>query len=76
MKRLGFLLAAFALLVVGIESLHVLVAWWQAGRPALGRQEALALAGLAVVAVAWWRHSVFGCGKAERCLLPEDERKP
>lgn len=76
MKRLGFLLAAFTLLVVGIESLHVLVAWWQAGRPAPGWREALALAGFVLVAVAWRRHSVFACRKAERCLLPEDADKP
>lgn len=75
MKRVAFLLVAFALLVAGIESLRVLVAWWQAGRPVPGWREALAFVGLAVVAVAWWRHSVFGCGKAGRCLLPEDERR-
>ncbi len=75
MKRVGFLLLAFALLVAGIESLQVLVAWWQAGRPAPGWREILAFAALAVVAVAWWRHSVFTCAKGESCLLPDDERE-
>ena len=75
MKRLGFLLLAFALLVAGIESLRVLVDWWQAGRPSPGWREALAFGALAVVAVAWWRHSVFTCRKGEACLLPEGKRE-
>lgn len=72
-RRLGFLLLAFGLLVAGIESLRVLVEWWQAGRPSPGWREALAFAVLAVVAVAWWRHSVFSCPRGESCLLPGDE---
>lgn len=74
MKRLGFLLLAFALLVAGIESLRVLVDWWQAGRPSPGWREALAFAVLAVVVVAWWRHSVFSCAKGEACLLPGNDK--
>lgn len=69
-KRLLGLLAAFALLVAGIESLRLLVAWWQAGRPAPGWDEMLAFCVLAVVAAVWWRYSVFGCGK-RACLRPE-----
>lgn len=75
MRRIGLLLAAFALLVAGIEALRVLVEWWNAGRPAPGWREGLAFGVFAVVAVAWWRHSVFSCAKGERCLLPEDGRE-
>lgn len=60
MKRAITLFAAFALLVASIESLHTLVAWWQAGRPAPEWPEFFALMALAVAAWAWWRHSVFG----------------
>jgi hypothetical protein len=69
MKRLAWLIVAFALLVTGIESLRILAAWWQAGRPPPGPEEILSLAALAVVAVAWWRHSVFTC-RNSACLLP------
>jgi hypothetical protein len=71
MKRLAWLVVAFALLVTGTESLKVLVAWWQAGRPAPGMAEILAFAALLLAGVAWWRHSVFACKKAGgTCLLP------
>lgn len=71
MKRLALLLVAFALLVAGIESLKVLAAWWEAGRPPPGVTEVLALAVLLLVAVAWWRHSVFACRKdGAACLAP------
>lgn len=70
MKKLAALGVAFALLVAGIESLRVIVAWWQAGRPMPGWAEFVAFGVLALVAVVWWRHSVFGCGKS--CLLPDD----
>jgi hypothetical protein len=69
MKRLAWLVVAFALLVTGIESIKVLVAWWQAGRPPPGMAEILALAALLLVGVAWWRHSVFACGRGA-CLAP------
>jgi hypothetical protein len=72
MKRLAFLIVAFALLVTGIESLKVLVAWWQAGRPPPGMAEVLASAALALVGFSWWRHSVFACDKGT-CLLPEKD---
>ena len=74
MKRLAFLVVAFALLVAGIESLKVLVAWWQAGRPPPGMAEILACAALALVGFAWWRHSVFACDKGA-CLLPQQEQR-
>jgi len=61
MKRLAWLVVAFALLVAGIESLKILVAWWQAGRPPPGMAEILAFGALALAGFAWWRHSVFGC---------------
>lgn len=73
-KRLGALLLAFALLVIGIESLRVLVDWWQGGRPTPGWREWAAFAGFVAAAVAWWRHSVFSCGKRDACLLPPDRR--
>jgi hypothetical protein len=73
MKRLAGLVVAFALLVTGIESIKILVAWWQAGRPPPGLAELLAFAALALVGVVWWRHSVFACGKGV-CLLPQQER--
>jgi hypothetical protein len=69
-KRLATLLAVFALLVAGIESLRLIVAWWQAGRPPPGWEEILAFFVLAAVAVVWWRYSVFGCGSSA-CLRPE-----
>jgi hypothetical protein len=72
MKRLAWLIVGFALLVTGIESIKILVAWWQAGRPAPGMAEILAFATLALVGVAWWRHSVFGC-RNSACLLPEKD---
>jgi hypothetical protein len=73
MKRLAFLVVAFALLVTGIESIRILAAWWQAGRPTPGMAEILALAALALVGVVWWRHSVFACDKGA-CLLPQQEQ--
>jgi hypothetical protein len=75
MKRLAWLVVAFALLVTGIESLKILAAWWQAGRPAPGMSEMLALLALAVAAFAWWRHSVFSCSKAACRLDQKDEAK-
>ncbi len=71
MKRLAGLVVAFALLVTGVESLRTLSAWWQAGRPPPGPAEILSCAALILVAVAWWRHSVFGC-RNSACLLPGD----
>ena len=73
MKRLALLVVAFALLVTGIESIRILAAWWQAGRPTPGMAEILALAALALVGVVWWRHSVFACDKGA-CLLPQQEQ--
>ncbi len=73
MRKLAFLVVAFALLVTGIESIKILAAWWEAGRPPPGMAEILALAALALVGVAWWRHSVFSCGKGA-CLLPRQEQ--
>ena len=70
MKRALWFLLAFALLVAGIEALKVLVAWWQAGRPAPGLTEWLAFAVFGVAAFAWWRHSIFTC-RNKACLLPE-----
>jgi hypothetical protein len=72
MRKLVFLIVAFALLVTGIESIKILAVWWQAGRPPPGMTEILALAALALVGVAWWRHSVFACNKGT-CLLPEKD---
>jgi hypothetical protein len=72
MKRLAWLIVAFALLVTGIESLRIVVAWWQAGRPPPGPTEWLSLAALALVAFAWWRHSVFTC-RSSTCLRPEQD---
>jgi hypothetical protein len=74
MKRLAFLVVAFALLVTGIESIKILAAWWDAGRPPPGMAEILACAALALVGVVWWRHSVFACGKGA-CLLPQQDQK-
>lgn len=71
MKRLLFLAAAFALLIAGIESLHVIVAWWEAGRPAPGATLWFAFGVFAAVAWIWWRHSVFHCARGQ-CLLPDD----
>ena len=71
LKRLAWLALAFALLVAGIEALHVLTAWWREGRPAPGPLVWLALAVLAGVGYAWWRHSIFNCARGQ-CLLPED----
>jgi hypothetical protein len=71
LKRLAWLIVAFALLVTGIESLKILVAWWQAGRPVPGMTEILAFAALLLAGVAWWRHSVFACRKdGGACLVP------
>ena len=72
MKKLAWLIVAFALLVAGIESIKILVAWWQAGRPPPGMEEILACAALVLVGVAWWRHSVFTCDKGA-CLLPDKD---
>ena len=72
MKRLAWLIVAFALLVTGIESLHILSAWWQAGRPPPGPEELLSIAALALVVFAWWRHSVFTC-RNSACLSPNDD---
>jgi len=63
MKRVLWLAVAFVLLVAGIEALKVLAAWWQAGRPTPGLAEILSFAVFGVVAIAWWRHSVFTCRK-------------
>jgi hypothetical protein len=73
MKRLAWLVLAFALLVAGIESLKVLAAWWQAGRPTPELPELLALLAFAVAGFAWWRHSVFTC-RDQNCRLAEKDR--
>lgn len=73
MKRALWLLVAFLLLVAGIEALKVLVAWWQAGRPAPGLTEWLAFAVFGVAAFAWWRHSAFTC-RNRACLLPDNDK--
>lgn len=69
MKRVLWLVAAFVLLVAGIEALKVLIDWWWAGRPTPGLAEMLSFAVFGVVAIAWWRHSVFGCRKSDACRL-------
>ncbi|MBI5785458.1 MAG: hypothetical protein HZA64_08385 [Rhodocyclales bacterium] len=73
MKRALWFALAFALLVAGVESLKVLVAWWQAGRPAPGLAELLSFAVFGVAALAWWRHSVFTC-RNKACLLPDEDK--
>ena len=71
-RQLAFLVVGFALLVAGIESIKILVSWWQAGRPPPGMEEILAFAALLLVGVAWWRHSVFAC-RNTTCLLPQQD---
>jgi hypothetical protein len=73
MKRALWFLLAFALLIAGVESLKVLAAWWQAGRPTPGVAEIVSFAVFGIVAFAWWRHSVFTC-RNNACMLPEDDR--
>jgi hypothetical protein len=73
MKRIAWLLVAFALLVAGVEALKVLVAWWQAGRPTPGLAEILAFAVFGVAAFTWWRHSVFTC-RNDTCRLDAGDR--
>lgn len=74
MKKIAFLLVAFALMVAGIESLHILAAWWQAGRPSPGMAEIFSMAALVLVGVAWWRHSVFSCRDQCRVQPPDTEK--
>jgi hypothetical protein len=74
MRRALWFAIAFALLVAGIEALKVIVAWWQAGRPTPGLAEWLSFAVFGVVALAWWRHSIFTC-RNDACLLPDDTAK-
>ncbi|MBU0751840.1 MAG: hypothetical protein KJ787_11255 [Gammaproteobacteria bacterium] len=62
MKKLPWLIVAIALIGTGIESIRILAEWWQAGVPALGMEEALAFAALALIAFVGWRCRVFGCG--------------
>ena len=69
MKHIAFLIVAFALLVTGIESLHILTAWWHAGWPTPSIAVWLAIAALALVGYAWWRHSIFHCARGQ-CLQP------
>ena len=73
MRQLLGLILAFGLLVTGIESLHVLSAWWQGDRTTVGLEIWLAGVALAGVGYLWWRHSIFNC-KRGQCLLPEDTR--
>lgn len=70
MRRAIAVLAAFAALVVAIEALHVLVAWWKAGRETPGSVEWLAMGALALIVALWWRISVFGQA-SPRCLMPD-----
>lgn len=72
MKRALWFILAFTLLVAGIEALKVLIAWWQAGRPAPGLAEWLAFAVFGIAAFAWWRHSVFSC-RNNACLVPDQD---
>ena len=72
MKRALWFLLAFVLLVAGVESLKVLIAWWQAGRPTPGLIEWLAFAVFGAAAFAWWRHSIFTC-RNKTCLLPKKD---
>ncbi len=73
-KKLAWLVVAFALMVTGIESLRILAAWWQAGRPPPGMEEILSMAALALVGVAWWRHSVFTCRDQCRVQPPDEDK--
>lgn len=74
MKKVAFLIVAFALMVTGIEALRILAAWWQAGQPPPSMAEILSLAALALVGIVWWRHSVFTCRDGQcRVRPPEAE---
>lgn len=71
-RKLAGLIVGFALLVTGIESLKILAAWWQAGRPTPGMAEILSFLALCVVAFAWWRVSVFKCPDDTCRVRPRD----
>jgi hypothetical protein len=71
-RKLAWLIVAFALLVTGIESLKILAAWWQADRPTPGMAELLSFLALGVVAVAWWRVSIFRCPDDSCRVRPRD----
>lgn len=73
MKHAFWLIAAFGLLVAGVEALKILVAWWQAGHPAPGLAEWAALAVFGVAGVVWWRHSVFACRTGCHSTQGEDK---
>ena len=68
-KRVALLAGLFALLVAAIETLPLVLAWWRGEAP-LSPAVGLGMAVLAVVAILWWRHSVFAPGRGQ-CLLPE-----
>lgn len=71
-RRLAGLIVAFALLVTGIESLKILAAWWQSGRPTPGIAEVLSFLALGLAGYAWWRVSVFRCPDDTCRVRPPD----
>jgi len=77
MRRLLLLAAAFAYMVLLIESLRAAVAWWH-GEAALGLLDYLLIAALPLLAWIWLRHfSMFrkDCAKGV-CVLPDDPGHP
>ena len=77
MKRIVFLGAGFAYMVLLIEAVRAAVAWWQGeGEP--GWLDIALIGALPVLAWVWWRHlSVFrrDCGRAGCVAPPQNPRR-
>ena len=77
MRRLLLLAAAFAYMVLLIESLRAAVAWWH-GEATLSLLDYLLIAALPLLAWIWLRHfSMFrkDCAKGA-CGLPDEKTGP
>lgn len=70
MKRVAFLVAGFAYMVLLIAALHAAVAWWhdELAQPGWGDMALIAV--LPLLVWVWWRYiSPFG-SVCQKCALP------
>ena len=72
MKRIVFLGAGFAYMVLLIEAIRAAVAWWQGELAQPGWGDIALIALLPLLVWIWWRYlSPFG-RHCQKCALPPD----
>lgn len=72
MKRVAFLGAGFAYMVLLIEAIRAAVAWWRGELAQPGWGDVALIAVLPLLVWTWWRYlSPFG-RDCQKCALPPD----